>query len=147
MKFSTKAVLLLSNLFLVATSVSTKQHKNNRVLAKQTREARRRVTPTLDPIFSRLQLLSLLINKNDRVLASTKEQKNMVIPKQSDIQRKMEEIKQKININVSEEIKADSTEVLTADKKDHTVHSKVFMVPSLRMIVISHFYELYNVLA
>lgn len=71
----------------------------------------------------------------------------MVIPKQSDIQRKMEEIKQKININVSEEIKADSTEVLTADKKDHTVHSKVFMVPSLRMIVISHFYELYNVLA
>lgn len=140
MKFSTKAVLLLSNLFLVATSVSTKQHKNNRVLAKQTREARRRVTPTLDPIFSRLQLLSLLIN-------TTKEQKNMVIPKQSDIQRKMEEIKQKININVSEEIKADSTEVLTADKKDHTVHSKVFMVPSLRMIVISHFYELYNVLA
>lgn len=56
----------------------------------------------------------------------------MVIPKRSDIQRKMEEIKQRININVSEEIKADckevlGVEILTADKKDHTVHSKVLL--------------------
>lgn len=62
MKFSTKSVLLLSNLILAASSVSAKEQKEN------------------------------------RLLAAAKEQKNMVVPKRSDIQRQMEEIKQKRNL-------------------------------------------------
>ena len=62
MKFSTKSVLLLSNLILAATSVSAKEQKEN------------------------------------RLLAAAKEQKNMVVPKRADIQRQMEEIKQKRNL-------------------------------------------------
>lgn len=64
MKFSTKSVLLLSNLVLAATSVSAKEQKNN-----------------------------------NRFLAAAKEhQKNQVIPKRADLQRQMEEIKQKRNL-------------------------------------------------
>lgn len=63
MKFSTKSILLLSNLVLAATSVSAKEQMNNRLLA-----------------------------------AAKEHQKNQVIPKRSDIQRKMAEIKQKRNL-------------------------------------------------
>ena len=63
MKFSTKSILLLSNLVLAVTSVSAKEQKENRLLA-----------------------------------AAKEHQKNQVLPKHSDIQRKMEEIKQKRNL-------------------------------------------------